>query len=155
MAVKMGYYLFRTSRTWTGPRIAARRGYIRPVSGHAGVQHVSTDQSNPGDPEGRVLPFRSRADGSSTVPQQRASPAVESASESPVAGLGKYERGGDDEDYRHRMLMNVLAFGFVVLLILAGVWIADKIALMRKNQDCVLSGRRGCTPVEVQPRERF
>jgi hypothetical protein len=21
---------------------------------------------------------------------------------------------------------------------------------MRKNQDCVLSGRRGCTPVEVQ-----
>jgi hypothetical protein len=30
----------------------------------------------------------------------------------------------------------------------AGLWIANTMASMRKNQDCVLSGRSGCTPVE-------
>ena len=47
------------------------------------------------------------------------------------------------------MIANVAAFGFVVLLVLAGVWIANSLAAMRKNQDCVLSGKRGCTPVEA------
>jgi hypothetical protein len=36
-----------------------------------------------------------------------------------------------------------------IFLIVAGVWIADVMAKMRKDQDCVLSGRRGCTPVDV------
>ena len=28
------------------------------------------------------------------------------------------------------------------------LWLANTMADMRRNQDCVLSGRRGCTPVE-------
>lgn len=47
------------------------------------------------------------------------------------------------------MVVNVVAFAFVIALIAAGLWLADTMAAMRKNQDCVLSGRRGCTPVEV------
>jgi hypothetical protein len=31
---------------------------------------------------------------------------------------------------------------------------ANKIAEMRKNQDCVLSGRMNCAKIEVMPRER-
>jgi hypothetical protein len=46
--------------------------------------------------------------------------------------------------------MNVIAFIFVTALIAAGVWLANTMAQMRKNQDCVLSGRRGCTPVDVR-----
>ena len=53
------------------------------------------------------------------------------------------------------MAVNVVAFAFVVVLGLVGYWLADTMATMRKNQDCVLSGRRGCTPVEVPLRERF
>jgi hypothetical protein len=67
----------------------------------------------------------------------------------PVEDLAKYERGESADDYRHRMIVNVAALAFVVALMGAGLWIADTMAQMRKNQDCVLSGRRGCTPVEV------
>ena len=66
-----------------------------------------------------------------------------------VDDLTKYERGENPDDYRHRMVVNVVAFVFVIGLIAAGLWLADTMAAMRKNQDCVLSGRRGCTPVEV------
>jgi hypothetical protein len=64
--------------------------------------------------------------------------------------LSKYEHGDEPDDYRHRMLMNGAAALVVALLIGAGLWIADTMATMRKNQDCVLSGRRGCTPVETR-----
>lgn len=67
----------------------------------------------------------------------------------PVEDLAKYEGGESSDDYRHRMLVNVTVFVFVVGLIGAGIWLADTMAAMRKNQDCVLSGRRGCTPVEI------
>ncbi len=49
------------------------------------------------------------------------------------------------------MIMNGLALLVTVFLVVAGVWIADVMAKMRKDQDCVLSGRRGCTPVDVVP----
>jgi len=67
----------------------------------------------------------------------------------PVEDLAKYERDESSDDYRHRMIVNITVFVFVVGLIGAGIWLADTMAAMRKNQDCVLSGRRGCTPVEV------
>ena len=50
------------------------------------------------------------------------------------------------------MIVNALAFIFVAVLIGAGLWLADTMASMRKNQDCVLSGRPGCTPVEFDRR---
>ena len=60
----------------------------------------------------------------------------------PVSDLKEYERRPDEpDDYRHRMIMNGLAFAVTVVLIVAGIWIADVMAHMRKNQDCVLIGR--------------
>jgi len=67
----------------------------------------------------------------------------------PVEDLTRYERGEGADDYRHRMIVNIAAFFVVAALIGAGIWLADTMAAMRKNQDCVLSGRRGCSPVEV------
>ena len=69
---------------------------------------------------------------------------------SPVEDLAKYERSEGPDDYRHRMLINAAALVFVVVLMGVGLWIADTMAEMRKNQDCVLSGREDCTPVEVE-----
>lgn len=68
--------------------------------------------------------------------------------------LAKFQRAEGNDDYRHRMLVNIAAFAFIMLLIGAGLWLADTMAQMRRNQDCVLSGRRGCTPVDI-PRERW
>jgi hypothetical protein len=103
-------------------------------------------------PDGnRVIPWRPR--------QPRASNDNRPASNGtpPAVGdLGKFERKGDDhDDYRHRMTVNALAFLVCIFLVLAGVWLATKLAQMRKDQDCVLSGRRGCTPVEVPVNSRW
>lgn len=49
------------------------------------------------------------------------------------------------------MAVNAAAFLFVLGLIAAGIWLAEAMAQMRRNQDCVLSGRPGCTPVEYEP----
>ncbi len=50
-------------------------------------------------------------------------------------------------DYRHRMLVNALVIGIVVLLISAGVWIADTIGEMQHDQDCIMQGRTNCAPL--------
>jgi hypothetical protein len=91
----------------------------------------------------------SSPDGSRVVNFRRDSPTKPPPAVAPVEDLAKYERGEGSDDYRHRMIVNVSVFVFVIGLIAAGIWLADTMAAMRKNQDCVLSGRRGCTPVEV------
>lgn len=88
---------------------------------------------------GRVVPLRPR------LLRRHARPAVED--------IGKYERGGED-DYRHRMLMNVLGFLTCAILVLAGVWIANAITELRNNQDCVFSGRHDCAHIDVPSRVR-
>jgi hypothetical protein len=97
------------------------------------------------EPQGQVLPFRPRG-----------SPFARNAPPPPlIPNLEKYERAPDEpDDFRHRMLMNGLGLAVTAVLIVAGIWIADVMAHMRKDQDCVLTGRSGCTPVDVplQPR---
>ena len=73
---------------------------------------------------------------------------------SPVDDLAQFERGDDTDDYRHRMRVNIAAFVVVLLLIGAGLWLAETMAALRKHEDCVLSGRHNCTPVEVNDRRR-
>jgi len=88
-----------------------------------------------GDERGRVLPFR------------RARPHVPPGEpDHPVEGVEKYAQGEPD-DYRQRMINNGLGLLACVLLVVAGVWIANTMAEIRRNQDCVLSGRRDCTPI--------
>lgn len=102
---------------------------------------MTTDGSSSGEDQGRILRFRHRR--SSELPDGEA-----------VEGLGKYERSHEQDDYRHRMLVNAAALVFIAFLIGAGYWLATSMAQMRKNQDCVLSGRRNCAPVEVN-RDRW
>jgi hypothetical protein len=94
--------------------------------------------------EGQILRFRPRG---STFVRPLPRP-------SPVQDLAKYEGSGPD-DYRHRMLMNLAAAAVTILLVVGGIWIANTMAQMRKDQDCVLSGRRGCTPVDVPVKSRW
>jgi len=72
----------------------------------------------------------------------------------PASDLSEYQNADGADDYHHRMIVNALVFLFVMALIGAGLWLADTMAAMRKNEDCVLSGRRGCTPVEYN-RQRW
>ena len=109
------------------------------------AQHGDLSPSSQGEPTGRVVPLRRR--GALFRYPFRQPP-------SPVADLKKYERPETPQEYRHRMVVNGLGLAATALLIVVGLWIADTMAQMRKNQDCVLSGRRCCTPVEAPPAPR-
>src|SRR5262249_7925802 len=97
----------------------------------------------PNNEKNRVLPFRRRG-------QTRTHNAPQVTQGEPVEGIEKYAVSEPD-NYRQRMINNGLAFAFVLLLVAGGVWLADTIAEMRRNQDCVLSGRRNCAHVNVPP----
>ena len=94
----------------------------------------------PEEERGRILPFRRRG-----APQPPVVPP------SPVEDVGKYAVSEEPDNYRQRMINNGLAFAFLLLLVAIGVWLATSIAEMRRNQDCVLSGRRNCANVIVPP----
>ena len=99
--------------------------------------------------KGRVLPFR-RQGQLPRAHNPHVAPHV-----SPVEDVGKYATSEEPDNYRQRMINNALAFLFCVVLIGIGIWIATTIAEMRKNQDCVLSGRRNCAQVNVPPANPF
>lgn len=100
---------------------------------------MTSDGSSSPDSGPRVVSFR----------RGRAGARTPATAPPPVDDLAKYEHAADGDDYRHRMIVNAAAFLFVIALIGAGLWLANTMTQMRKNQDCVLSGRRGCTPIEV------
>jgi|SRR3954469_14719633 hypothetical protein len=85
---------------------------------------------------GRVVPFRR---GRTRVP-----PAVQG--NAPVEGVEKYARSEPD-DYSQRMINNGLGLLACILLVAIGIWLANTIAEVRRNQDCVLSGRRNCAAI--------
>ena len=114
---------------------------------------MTPDSSNASDDDHQVVPFRSRRGGAGAGSGHRRSRPQQSPP-SPVEGLAKYEGGELDDDYRHRMKVNLAALAFTVVLALAGVWLVIQLAEMRKNQDCVLSGRRNCAPIEVTAPQR-
>jgi hypothetical protein len=94
--------------------------------------------------EGQILPFRPR--GSLLTRNVRPPPLV--------PDLRKFEETPEGpDDFKHRMLMNGLGLVVTVLLIVGGVWIADVMAHMRKDQDCVLMGRPNCAHINI-PMER-
>ena len=109
------------------------------------MDRVVVNRPSSSEHEGRVLPFRSR--GALFVRPVPHPPTV--------PNLEKYERAADEpDDFRHRMLMNGLGLVVTVALVGAGIWIADVMAHMRKDQDCVLTGRPGCTHVDAPIQQR-
>jgi hypothetical protein len=106
-----------------------------------GLLVMAGEHPRSSDSERRILPFR------------RGSTGTGAAAPPPVQDLAKFEGGAENDDYRHRMLVNAAAFLFVVGLIGAGLWLADSMASLRRNQDCVFAGHRNCLPIETT-RER-
>jgi hypothetical protein len=100
-----------------------------------------TNAPSPDNEKGRILPFPRRGQPRPPVPPQDA----------PIEDIGKYARSEEPDNYRQRMTNNGLALAFCVVLVVIGIWIANTMATMRRNQDCVLSGRRDCAPIVVSP----
>ena len=120
---------------------------------------MTPERSKTTDDDHRVIPFRPRpttpARGNTLQwPRPVAKPTVVKPTVPPVQGFAKYEGGDVEDNYRHRMMVNFAALAVTVALACAGIWLAIQIADMRKNQDCYLSGRRNCTPIDVKVLER-
>ena|SRR2546423_10200393 len=102
--------------------------------------------SEPMQPSGsdRIVRFRPRSPAPPRGHASRSEAAPRDAST--VADLDQFQRAGQEEDYRHRMVVNVLALAFCIGLALAGVWLIDEIAELRRVQDCALLGRGAAFP---------
>ena len=70
--------------------------------------------------KGRILPFRPRAPRS-----WNAQLRLRDQMRSPVDDLSKYSRGPDEDNYRHRMMMNLLAFLVLALIVSCGIWLPN------------------------------
>ena len=103
---------------------------------------MSSNAPGPKDDPARILPFQRRGKPRARVPH---SPELDT----PVEGVEQYGSTGEPDNYRQRMINNGLGLLACIVLVVIGVWIANTMAEMRRKQDCVLSGRRDCTPIVV------
>jgi hypothetical protein len=64
--------------------------------------------------------------------------------------FARFEQEQDEPiDYRHRMIMNLIALAILISLVGLGVWIADTISDLQRQQDCLMQGRSNCAPIEI------
>jgi hypothetical protein len=108
---------------------------------------VAASEQEQGAESGRILRFRPRLSGR---PKKRGA----LGSGPPVDDLQKYEGAGEPDDYWHRMKVNAIAFVFIAMLTLVGLWLAEEMALLRTKQDCAFAGRRTCPELDLQTRQR-
>lgn len=57
------------------------------------------------------------------------------------------DRERNEEDERRRSNLVVLAIAVVVVIV--GVWLVNKLIDLRKQEECLESGRRNCAPISV------
>jgi hypothetical protein len=99
---------------------------------------------------GQVLPFRRPGQPPLSAPPLRLMDGETERSDILPDDLAQYEHNQDEVvDYRQRALMNVIALVVVAFLVSAGVWLADSIAGMERDQDCMMQGRANCVPIEL------
>lgn len=106
---------------------------------------------------GQVLPFRRPGTPAHIRPAPRFRPGAglaEDVAEDFARFEQERENDGPEEqeevvDYRQRMVMNFIALAVVVFLVGAGAWLADTIAEMEHDQDCIMQGRANCVPIEL------
>ena len=112
-----------------------------------GTSKAARKRPNPRDAEtfGQVLHFEPRRSGKFALD----APGIDSADDD-VDEFARFEQEQDEPiNYRQRMMMNVIALAIVALLVGLGVWIADTIADLQREQDCLMQGRSNCAPIEV------
>jgi hypothetical protein len=67
-----------------------------------------------------------------------------------IEDIGSYEGPREEPgEFRHRQVMNVVTLLICAVLIVTGIWIANKMAELRRDQDCVLAGRRNCAEITI------
>ncbi len=55
----------------------------------------------------------------------------------------------DDDNDEDRQTKSLAGIAFLLALLLAGLFLVQKLSATSKLQDCVLSGRANCAPIDV------
>ena len=90
----------------------------------------------------RILPFQPRGSRS-----WNAKVRLQNRWRSPVRDLSKYSRGPEEDDYAHRMFVNLLAFLVLSFIVGCGIWLADNISESNKARDCGRISPTNCVPM--------
>jgi hypothetical protein len=61
-----------------------------------------------------------------------------------------HDNDNDDGDDQRRILVNFAGLVFVVLLLVGSIWVAKLLSQHAKLEDCLMSGRTNCAPINVQ-----
>jgi hypothetical protein len=130
---------------------------ILPAGGYSRLMNRGGSQAAKSRPDrrdteafGKVLPFRRPGPRPLSPPPAWPLDHDQRADAEPADDFAQYEQDQDEViDYRQRMLMNVIALAVLAFLISTGVWLADTIADMERDQDCMMQGRVNCAPLEL------
>jgi len=101
---------------------------------------MASQQPTKDEDKGRVLPFRPRAPHSWNAKLRLRDQSP------PVADLSKYSRAPEEDDYPHRMFMNLLAFLVLSFIVGCGIWLADNISDRDKDLNCGRISPTNCVP---------
>ncbi len=105
------------------------------------------EQPDPHDagPFGQILKFEPRRSGNPSFAAAASPPADDDLDD-----FARFEQQQDEPiDYRHRTIMNLIALAILILLVGFGVWIADTMGDLQREQDCLMQGRSNCAPIEI------
>jgi len=81
-------------------------------------------------------------------PQRRGENVVAFRKRTPDAA--KPAPAPEPEDERRRVRSNVAALIFAALLVVVGLYLVRVLAEKSRLEDCLLSGRNNCAPIETQ-----
>ncbi len=96
-------------------------------------------------PFGQILKFEPRRSSNPSFAARVSQPADDDLDD-----FARFEQEQDEPiDYRHRTIMNLIALAILILLVGFGVWIADTIGDLQREQDCLMQGRNNCAPIEI------
>jgi hypothetical protein len=62
------------------------------------------------------------------------------------------EQGHEQEEEGRRPVGALVGLVVIALLVLAGLWLSNRLHSSASMQDCLASGRTNCAPIETQQR---
>jgi hypothetical protein len=63
-------------------------------------------------------------------------------------------RPEDEQEEDDRLTRNLAGLAFVLLLLVVGLYLVRELAQSSRTQDCVMSGRRNCAPIDTRSAAR-
>lgn len=105
------------------------------------VRHPQTRHPQTTDDDHRVVQFQRPA----PEPPSPRSPRGPSDPVLRDAPARDARRASDD--YRRRIIANLAATAFAIILAAIGVWLATSLTHMRQMQDCAMMGLRDCSRI--------